>query len=374
MIRHLTGLSLIAHLLAGNSAAGQDVPDQLDLPALVAVRATQASLYDLAQTGDRLVAVGEQGIVLSLDQPGDGWVQRPVPLSATLVAADFNIQGIGLVVGHDGAILRSPDRGETWVSVTDGRALFQEIIDAATIRFEAAEVAFKAAEETSSEDLEDLEFELEDESFRLETAQQSLQYGPSWPLLDVTFSAPMTAWTVGAYGMLFLTEDGGDSWTLVSDRIDNFEDLHLNAIMQTKSGSILIAGEAGLLFRSTDGGATFDRFDSDDGLSLFGLVETDDLIVAYGFGDSVQLSTDDGASWNSARLEDNYLLVGHLILGDGKIGLVGGGGSMITIGTDGPEGMSRPTGTRDYLSGGMRLASGETLFVSEAGITRFAKD
>ncbi|MEM7668690.1 MAG: hypothetical protein AAF317_05995 [Pseudomonadota bacterium] len=365
--------ALTACAAVSSVAAADGVRDQLDLPALAAPNAAEAALYDLTESGGRLVAVGERGVILVRDTGSDDWVQQSVPLSATLVAVDFDADGRGIVVGHDGVILRSPDNGATWIKVTDGRALFQELVAAAQARFEDAERLLDAAKAAGTDDVEDLEFALDDESFRLETAQQSLEYGPSWPLMDVTFSTPETAWAVGAYGMLFLSEDAGQSWTLASHRIDNFEDLHLNAILETSSGALLIAGEAGMIFRSDDGGASFERFDSYDGLSLFGLLETNGFIAAYGFGDTLQISSDDGVTWESVGLDDNYLLIGDVGLEDGRVGLVGGTGSMITLGREGPIETTRPTGTRDFLSGAARLASGEIVFVGEAGVAPMAE-
>ncbi|MEM7238495.1 MAG: hypothetical protein AAF501_11815 [Pseudomonadota bacterium] len=365
--------ALTASAAVSSVAAADGVRDQLDLPALAAPNAAAAALYDLTETGGRLVAVGERGVILVRDVGSDAWVQQSVPLSATLVAVDFDADGRGIAVGHDGVILRSPDNGATWIKVTDGRTLFQELVAAAQTRFEDAERLLDAAKAAGTDDVEDLEFALDEESFRLETAQQSLEYGPSWPLMDVTFSTPDTAWAVGAYGMLFLSEDAGQSWTLASDRIDNFDDLHLNAILETSSGALLIAGEAGMIFRSDDDGVSFERFDSYDGLSLFGLLETNGFIAAYGFGDTLQISSDDGVTWESVGLDDNYLLIGDVGLEDGRVGLVGGTGSMITLGPDGPVGTSRPTGTRDFLSGAARLASGEIIFVGETGVAPMAE-
>ncbi|MEM8792280.1 MAG: YCF48-related protein [Pseudomonadota bacterium] len=346
------------------AVASQEVTDQLDLPALMAEQAPEAALLDLVVVDDRLVAVGERGVVLTRDGE-EAWLQRSVPLSATLTAVDFNDAGVGVAVGHDGVILRSPDRGETWEKITDGRSLFRSVISAAEARYAGAQTALASATDDTREDLE---FALEDEEFRRETAQQSLEYGPAWPLLDVAFSQAGVVWAVGAYGTLFRSADTGASWDLVSARIENAEDLHLNAVLRTRGGDLVMAGEGGLLFHSSNGGASFERFDSFDGLSLFGLVEMDTFLLAYGFGDSAQVSNDGGRTWDSIRFDDNHLLIGHIELGPDRVGLLGGSGVMLEIGPEGVIEMSRPTGSREFLSGGVRLASGGLVFISEAGI------
>ncbi|MEM9359274.1 MAG: YCF48-related protein [Pseudomonadota bacterium] len=366
MIRALSKVLVLVIFALPQFTGAQNVPDQLDEPALSAERASQAALLDIAQSENRLIAVGERGVIITRDDGAQDWVQRSVPLSATLTAVAFNEAGVGISVGHDGVILRSPDRGESWEKITDGRDLFFKVIQAADERFAAAEAALA---EATDDTREDLEFALDDEDFRRETAQQSLQYGPAWPFLDVTFSAPEVAWAVGAYGTFFRSEDAGKTWTLISDRIENFEDLHLNAILHTSSGDLVLAGEGGMLFHSADGGESFERFDSYDGLSLFGLVEADGFVLAYGFGDSAQISIDGGITWESVRFDDNHLLIGDLELGAGRVGLLGGSGVMVELAADGIAEVSRPTGTRAFLSGGVRLGSGETVFISEAGIT-----
>ncbi|MEM7507815.1 MAG: YCF48-related protein [Pseudomonadota bacterium] len=365
MLLRFVALTALGLLLVGVQVRAADVPDLLDTPALSAPRAGEAALLDLTRTGDTLVAVGERGVVLTRAAGDADWVQSPTPVSVTLAAVAFNADRIGLAVGHDGVILRSTDGGKSWARITDGRALFPVVIEAAKARHAAAEVALATATE---ETREDLEFELDDQLFRLETAEQSMAFGPSWPLLDVLFTDATTAWAVGAYGMLFLSTDAGESWDLVSDRVDNFEDLHLNALLQTRAGSLLIAGEGGMLFRSTDQGASFERWDTDDALSLFGLAENGDTLVAYGFGDSYQISADDGASWQSQGLPDNLLLIGDVVLGPGRIGLLGGSGLMVEVGADGAEPGTRPTDSRDFLSGGLRLEDGQIVLVGEAGL------
>lgn len=361
----LVALTALGLLLGGAAAMAADVPDLLDTPALTAPRSGEAALMDLTRVGDRLVAVGERGVVLTRQAEGGVWAQSPTPVGVTLTAVTFNTDQTGLAVGHDGVILRSTDNGQTWAKITDGRSLFPVVIAAAKARHARAEAALADATE---ETREDLEFELDDQLFRLETAEQSMAFGPSWPLLDVLFTDATTAWAVGAYGMLFLSNDAGESWDLVSERVDNFEDLHLNALLRTRAGSLLIAGEGGMIFRSSDDGASFDRWDTDDALSLFGLAEDGGTLVAYGFGDSYQISTDDGASWQSQGLPDNLLLIGDVALGSGRIGLLGGSGLMIEVGEQGAEPGTRPTETRDFLSAGIRLEDGQLVLVGEAGL------
>ena len=370
-MKRLLALVICASFFTEGASQGQELsPDLLDTPALEARLADQASLLDLALTGDRLVAVGEHGIILARDLTDKVWQQQMAPVGVTLTAVAFNSIGVGLAVGHGGVILRSDDNGESWTRVADGRGLFRQVIDAARARYDALAAEIEVLVGADDATLSRLEDDLFEMAFRRETAEQSLQYGPSWPLLDVVFTDEDTVWSVGAFGMLFRSGNRGRSWELASDRIDNFDDLHLNALLQTGAGSLLIAGEAGVLIRSTDGGETFERFDSYDGLSIFGLAEAEGFIVAYGFGNTVQVSRDDGVNWDSVQLEENPLLIGDLSLGSDRVGLIGGSGLMVEFGPDGPIETRRPTGERVFLSAGVRLADGTLQLVSEAGVSQ----
>lgn len=370
-MKRLLALVICASFFTEGASQGQELsPDLLDTPALEARLADQASLLDLALTGDRLVAVGEHGIILARDLTDKVWQQQMAPVGVTLTAVAFNSIGVGLAVGHGGVILRSDDNGESWTRVADGRGLFRQVIDAARARYDALAAEIEVLVGADDATLSRLEDDLFEMAFRRETAEQSLQYGPSWPLLDVVFTDEDTVWSVGAFGMLFRSGNRGRSWELASDRIDNFDDLHLNALLQTGAGSLLIAGEAGVLIRSTDGGETFERFDSYDGLSIFGLAEAEGFIVAYGFGNTVQVSRDDGVNWDSVQLEENPLLIGDLSLGPDRVGLIGGSGLMVEFGPDGPIETRRPTGERVFLSAGVRLADGTLQLVSEAGVSQ----
>ena len=104
-------------LSVGAGKAGNDL---LRLPAARNTNATAAMLLDVVNTGRRLVAVGEHGIVICSDDNGDTWVQSEVPVSVTLTAACFPTPTHGWAVGHDGVVLHSSDGGGSWEKQLDG--------------------------------------------------------------------------------------------------------------------------------------------------------------------------------------------------------------------------------------------------------------
>ncbi|MEL6977486.1 MAG: hypothetical protein AAGM38_02260 [Pseudomonadota bacterium] len=325
--------------------------DRLDAPARQLGAPEAALFHNITQLGDRLITVGARGVIVISDDGGVSWRQAPSPVSVALTSVAARADGLAIAVGHDAAILRSEDAGDSWTRVADGRTLLPLVIEAAEARFKVAEQALAAASEAERGDLQ---FALEDEEFRLETAQTSMEYGPSWPLLDVLFAsnAPdeRRVLAIGGYGIAFLSEDAGETWSLISDRFDNVDDFHLNAGMVTDDGAVILGSEAGVLFRAEPDLASFEKIETFDGFSFFGLgyVETDaeKKLIAYGFGDTYHSSTDDGRSWESKRLSEAWTFVGDVRLPDGSLGVLGLGGVMVAIGSEGEIGRSRPLDAR----------------------------
>ncbi|WP_430515935.1 WD40/YVTN/BNR-like repeat-containing protein, partial [Pseudomonas fluorescens] len=61
----------------------------LDQAALQSAKAAHSVLLAVTRAGERLVAVGERGIVLLSDDSGVSWRQAKVPVSVSLTAVQF---------------------------------------------------------------------------------------------------------------------------------------------------------------------------------------------------------------------------------------------------------------------------------------------
>ena len=85
-------------------------PAVLERSALPSAKAERAVLLGLARAGQRLVAVGERGIVLLSDDNGQRWRQAQVPVSVSLTAVQFVDDRRGWAVGHLGVVLHSSAR------------------------------------------------------------------------------------------------------------------------------------------------------------------------------------------------------------------------------------------------------------------------
>jgi photosystem II stability/assembly factor-like uncharacterized protein len=135
--------------------------------------------------------------------------------------------------------------------------------------------------------------------------------------------------------MLYRTEDGGDSWQLSLDDIDNGERFHLYSIVVDAGGRMHISGEAGLLFYSDDQGRSWTRsYDVYDG-SLFSLVVDGETLYAIGLRGNVFRSDDGGVSWASVVLDGSGSLYSGLATDDGGLIFVGTGGRLVFSGDGG---------------------------------------
>ena len=234
---------LIVLWLSTSAAWAAGTTDALDQPALACRRAAQSVLLDVTTAGSRLVAVGERGIVVFSDDAGQTWNQAKVPTSVSLTAVQFPTPKQGWAVGHAGVVLHSEDGGQSWTRQLDGSL-------AARLAMEAAQADVNAAGATGAK--------AEIAKRRLADAQRLVDDGPGKPFLALQFENEQSGFVVGAYGLIFRTTDGGKSWQPWMSHLDNPKGLHLNAI-RAVGKTIYLAGEQGLFFRSTDGGETFTR-------------------------------------------------------------------------------------------------------------------
>ncbi|MDP1653892.1 MAG: YCF48-related protein [Rhodocyclaceae bacterium] len=240
-----------------------------------------ALLLDAQRTGQRLVAVGEHGYIFVSDNEGGIWRQVPTATDATLTSVAFADVQLGLAVGHDATILRSTDGGSSW----------QEVFrDPRQLR----------------------------------------------PLLRVMFADRQRAIAVGAYGAFFESMDGGVTW---AERQITEGDRHFNALTRLADGTLLLAGEAGALLRSGDGGTQWEKLASPYSGSYFGLLPlTQGSVLAFGMRGNIFRSEDRGTSWQAVVADNGNALFGGLAQhghAGGLVVLVGQNGTVLASRDDG---------------------------------------
>ena len=246
-------------------------------PALPTGYETRLLLLDADTFSQRLVAVGERGTILLSDDDAQHWRRASSPGESLLTALTTRGR-VAWAVGHDATILKSTDQAATW---------------------------------------------------------RRVHYAPEQqrPLLDVLFMDDSHGFAVGAYGAFLETRDGGEHWTSRNIAAD---DHHLNAIALLANGTLLIAGEAGTLLRSTDAGQTWQTLISPYAGSWFGVLPVSRLPVSqtgalvFGLRGKIFRSEDAGTSWQAVSSHTEATLMGGRVLNDGTTILAGHDGVMLT--------------------------------------------
>ncbi|WP_416425102.1 YCF48-related protein [Pseudomonas sp. App30] len=261
-------------LVLGSAGASQPGNDALSTPAVLTAKSDRAVLQAITRAGQRMVAVGERGLVLLSDDNGQSWRQASVPVGCTLTAVQFVDAANGWAVGHAGVILHSSDGGERWTVQLDGRQAAQLELTAASA--EATDVAAQQ---------------------RISAARRLVEDGADKPFLALAFADANHGTAVGAFGLAFHTDDGGATWASWMGRLPNPQGLHLYAVAQAGQ-QIYLVGEQGLVLRSGDGGERFDALASPYEGSYFSaaLLPAGGLVIA-GLRGKVFFSDDQGQSF-----------------------------------------------------------------------------
>ncbi len=325
-------------------AAGVGAFGALHQPAVAVRSPDKAVLLAVAQAGERLVAVGERGVIALSDDGARHWRQaRSVPTSVTLTALRFANAKLGWAVGHSGVVLATQDGGEQWALVAEGRGL--------------AAVAEQAAREHP------------EQPALAKEAALLVADGPDKPLLDLHVTDAQHLFVVGAYNLAFQSSDGGQHWQAALARMDNPKSRHLNALA-VRGDTWLLAGEQGLMMRSRDGGRSFHRLDSPYAGSWFTLIGagTDEWLAAGLRGHGFR-STDDGDHWVALDGAGPASFVSAAALPGGGVLLANQAGQMFTTRAGSPlVAVSAPT--LPPITQVYPLPSGDLLALSLAGIIR----
>src|SRR5690554_2923644 len=269
------GCLVIAFLVP--SFASAEWQDPLNTASVQTERAHKSLLLDITRADNRLVAVGGHGHIIYSDDNGIHWKQAKVPVAVTLTKVFFVSGQIGWAVGHDSVILKTTDGGQNWVLQFDGMRANQAIVEGAQRAVDEAVEVLAAAEESDDQDaIYEAESHLENLSFALDDAIYDKDKNSTKPFLDIWFYNANQGYAVGAYGMFFYTNDGGQNWLNGISRVPNPNRFHLNSIVMTGGNVLTMVGEQGLIVRSEDLGETWTEQDSPYMGSFFGLAAEGD--------------------------------------------------------------------------------------------------
>ena len=345
-----SGLPTCLAAPAAASAAAAEA-DLLDQPAQLSARASRSVLLAVSRAGERLIAVGEAGILLRSDDHGVTWRQTQVPTRVALTNVYFATPSQGWAVGHGGIVLHSGDAGETWVKQLDGRQAAQ--LELATARADVAQHRPGADK-------------------RLRDAEQLVGEGADKPLLDVYFSDERNGLVVGAYGLIFGTGDGGQTWQSLKSRLDNPKGRHLYGI-HAAGAARYIAGEQGALYRSGDGGQTFAEVKTPYVGTYFGVLgAAGGALLAYGLRGTAYRSADQGATWQKIDTGQPVTFTAGHRLADGSLLLADETGRLLHSRDGGQSFKDLPVPQPSPFTGIAQAADGSLVLSGARGMTRLA--
>jgi len=308
--------------------------------------AAHSLLIAIATAGERLVAVGDRGIIVLSDDRGASWVQaEEVPTQALLTGVCFLDAQHGIAVGHDEVIVTSADGGRHWQ--------------------------------------------------RTHFAPQAQR-----PLLDVWCGSQGHAIAVGAYSAYLTTADAGASWQAVrfapapppkaiappsggergtARRADAATDengpdeaagggFHLNRIVSAGGARLYIAAEAGHLYASDDGGNSWRTLPSPYEGSFFGVLPLEgDALLAFGLRGNLYHSADGGSSWQRIDTATVAMLNGAARFAAAGVAIVGLSGVTLVSHDGGHSFTLLQQADRAGLSGVLSVADGRLAVVGESG-------
>jgi photosystem II stability/assembly factor-like uncharacterized protein len=266
------------------------VPAPKQTPAVrLSNAAPDGLILGAAGAGQRMVTVGDRGVILLSDDQGKTWRQaQEVPTRATLTAV-FAVDEKNLwAVGHWGVILKSVDGGEHW--------------------------------SLNHSDLE-----------------------RDQPIFTVWFADAQHGVVAGLFSLLMVTDDAGLTWTSVklpvaSDKVKS--DLNLFQLFSARvgngAGDVWLAAEQGMVYHSADHGHSWDVVATGNiGTFWSGLVLADGALLVGGLEGKMFKSTDHGKTWKLLANELKSSVTSLLLLPNGDV---------LALALDGISGVSKDGG------------------------------
>lgn len=325
----LTALMTAIVVPASLTFAAVAFQDVLNTPAAKSTRAPKQMLVGATSAGKRAVCVGPSGRIIYSDDEGKNWTQATVPASSDLLAVHFPTPQEGWAVGHDGIVLHSGDAGATWTKQFDGRAAAQVMEvhyfnkDTCSACHAAPELPLPSNRPMNTE-----------AACLMTEIKKFTDQGPDKPFLDVWFENEKTGYIVGAFSLIYRTDNGGKSWVPWYDRIDNPKHFHLNAIRKVGS-DLFIVSEQGTVFKLDQAKGRFAAIKTPYSGTLFGITGKQGALVAFGMRGNAFLSRDGGTNWQKIDTGVQGGVTGSVVTEEGKIVLTSQGGQVLVSSDDG---------------------------------------
>ena len=266
---------------------------------------------------------GDWGSILHTGDGGNTWEPQVSGTESTLSSIFFINPLNGWAVGNEGTILHTKDGGRSWASQESPVPFFHS-----DVFFVSPSKGWIASEMTHI-----LYTENGGETWRVQFEDTI------YNLAAISFSDEKHGWAVGEYGFIYHTNDGGRNWIhqagyfRVSDEtgdINTGVTLFDVIAMDVETG--IAVGADGVVTRTTDGGATWEKLEGDIPPALFFGMATDEAGALVIGGKGVSLfSLDMGETWAQIQMNPSMTyrwLYGFDSPGSGRFVAVGEEGAI----------------------------------------------
>jgi len=325
----LVSLSLAC---AAQAPQAREAPAPIDgapvlVPAVRAAHAVRATMLASTRAGERIVAVGDHGVVLLSDDGGRSHRQaRQVPVDVALTSVSFIDARQGWAAGHWGVILHTTDGGETWqVQRSDAaqdRPLFA--------------VHFFDEKQGVAVGLWSLVLRTEDGGAHWQPVELAPPQGAKRAdlnLFGLFADARGQLFAPGERGMVLRSDDKGRSWKYMKT---GYAGSFWSGIAGPGS-TLLVAGLRGSMYRSVDDGGSWQRVDTHTESSITALAGAGSKIVGVGLDGLVLKSEDGGASFATSTREDRLPLTSVVLDGQGHAAMYSRQGVVARAGDKDPS-------------------------------------
>ncbi|GEM_PF-409634 len=333
------------------------------------LKASEMMANGLAHQGSRYIAVGELGMIKYAEDANGPWRDAKVEpqRGATLTKVKFVGDDVALAVGHSGWLLRSEDGGKTWSELRYNEQSADPLLGVSG--------PFKGKA-----------------SGKLFVYGAFGQYlvstdgGRNWRAETLSVQEDGTAQNSDAgtdLSAIFGDESEGTASETDSEDYDPFASFeagnvmtdystqHIYDIAEAADGSLFLAGERGMLLRSTDGGKTWQAFEDIYSGSFYGLLAVGESgMLVYGMRGHAYLTDDMGQTWAPSNIPVVQGLYSADMSGQGSILMVGASNTVLVSHDQGKSFKQVSRRGPDALASVMYLGDGRWLMAGEGGVGR----
>lgn len=153
----------------------------------------------------------------------------------------------------------------------------------------------------------------------------------SLPILDIHFASASKGYAVGSLGLYLETSDAGVTWqrktVFIDPEWEEPDDLSLNSIVSLRDGTLIIAAEAGAVYRKKKTADAWEKLSTGYEGSYFRAVAYGRKgVVVAGLGGTVHISRNAGDSWEDISAQDSTGIFAILPLSNGELLMAGAAG------------------------------------------------